>query len=73
MAKCKRKTLIPGLHILENSAYIFLKVTHQGFLPARPLCFPHKSSREGHISYKASALSEVKDSERKTHSSQVDS
>lgn len=50
-----------------------LKVTRQGFLPARPLCFPHKSPREGHIPYNASALSGVNNSGRKTHSSQLDS
>lgn len=42
-----------------------LKVTRWGFLPARPPCFPHKSSREGHISYNVSALTGVNNSGRK--------
>lgn len=36
-------------------------------------CFPHKGSREGHISYNVPALNGVSNSSRKTHSSPLDS
>lgn len=36
-------------------------------------CFPHKDSREGHISYNVPALNGVSNSSRKTHSSPLDS